>query len=149
MKTNAVKKCTVVYNKEIGSGFYHMKLETKSIIKAKPAQFINVKVSDTYQPLLRRPFSVFNASGKSVEIVYKVLGEGTVLMSKMQKGHKTDFIGPQGNSYLDFLSVDANRKPQTVNLFLIGGGTGIASLHYLALQLKKLNVKFTMIQGAQ
>ncbi|PKL92438.1 MAG: NAD-dependent dihydroorotate dehydrogenase B electron transfer subunit [Candidatus Goldiibacteriota bacterium HGW-Goldbacteria-1] len=133
----------VVFNKNTGEGLYHMRLAVKKKFKACPAQFINIKVSDTVVPLLRRPFSIFSAENKELDIVYKVIGEGTRLLSEKKKGDVLDFIGPQGNTY------PVDLKDKKSKIIIIGGGTGAASVHFLAQELKKKKRKFTLIQGAR
>lgn len=135
-------KSKVVSNVRIGSDLWHLMLNVGKNIKAKPGQFINILVSKTYQPLLRRPFSIFNAYDEYVEIVYKVIGEGTRLLAEKKKNDVVDLIGPLGNSYIDKINSKAN-------LILIGGGTGAASVYFLAKYLKVNKIKFTLIQGSK
>ena len=135
-------KSKVVSNTKIGSDLWRLKLNTGKNIKAKPGQFINILITKTYQPLLRRPFSIFNAYDEYVEIVYKVIGEGTRLLTEKKKNDVVDFIGPLGNSYIEQIKPNAN-------LILIGGGTGAASVYFLAQYLKANKIKFTIIQGAK
>lgn len=138
-----VHKAKVIFNKKTGSGLFHMRAGLEKKTGTAPGQFINILVSEGYEPLLRRPFSVFNASPYSVEIVYKVVGKGTKLLSKKKKGAPLDFTGPLGNSYLDFLDEADGKK-----IILVGGGTGAASVYFLAKELKKNKADFSVIQGA-
>ncbi len=138
-----VYKAKVVFNKKTGSGLFHMRAGLKRKIVPLPGQFINILVSEGYEPLLRRPFSVFNASPYSVEIVYKVVGKGTELLSKKKKGALLDFVGPLGNSYLDFWNKAEGKK-----IIRVGGGTGAAAVYFLAKELKKKKADFSVIQGA-
>jgi dihydroorotate dehydrogenase electron transfer subunit len=67
----------VLNNKEIAENIWKMDISSGRGVRPLPGQFINVLVNGTYEPLLRRPFSIFEASDKKISIVYKVLGEGT------------------------------------------------------------------------
>jgi dihydroorotate dehydrogenase electron transfer subunit len=136
-------KSKIVSNTKIGSDLWRLKLDAGKSIKARPGQFINLLISESYQPLLRRPFSIYDAYGKYVEIVYKVIGCGTRLLSEKKKGDVLDFMGPLGNSYLDHMT--GSKSP----IVLIGGGTGAASVFFLAKYLKSKKIKFTFIQGAK
>ncbi len=136
----------VTKNTEIAENIWKMEISTGKVFKSKPGQFINILVNDTYEPLLRRPFSIYDATNKSVTVVYKVIGQGTKAMTEKKPGNKLDFIGPLGNSYLDFKSQISNPKSQIV---IIGGGTGAASTYYLAKYLKSKKIKFKFIQGAR
>ncbi|MCE5301002.1 MAG: dihydroorotate dehydrogenase electron transfer subunit [Spirochaetia bacterium] len=136
----------VVFNKNIGDGLFRMKIDAGKSINTKPGQFINILVSESYTPLLRKPISVYDAYDRFVEIVYKVAGDGTRLLSQKKQGENIDLIGPLGNSYLDFQSQIPDNR---CRIILIGGGTGAASVHFLAGCLKNYGIPFTFIQGAR
>lgn len=136
----------VVSNDRIGEGLYRMKLDAGKKISVRPGQFINVLVSESYTPLLRRPFSIFDSDGRYVEIVYKVLGDATKILSEKKSGDILDFLGPLGRSYLEF---DSGLRIPDSGIIIIGGGTGAASTYFLAKELRQKKIKFTFIQGAR
>jgi len=136
-------KTKVIANKPLQKGnstYYKMTLGLESPIKKIiPGQFIHLKLTDnlpawTYgqsgtNPLLRRPFTVFDFNGRnSIEVVYQLVGKGTRLMSTIKPGGKIDLLGPLGNGFT------INKKAD-VSL-LVGGGIGIACLHLLLKELK-------------
>jgi dihydroorotate dehydrogenase electron transfer subunit len=101
----------------------------------KPGQFIMLKVSDDFSPLLRRPFSVYksyplNHPDKKKRgcflILYKKIGEGTCKMTEFKEGQQIGLIGPLGIGF-SFPSL-----PSSTEIILIGGGVGIVSLYSLA-----------------
>ena len=56
---------TVVFNREISSGYYKMRILCPTIAsRAKPGQFVMVRVSQLGDPLLRRPFGIHNVCGE-------------------------------------------------------------------------------------
>ena len=65
-------------------------------------------------------------------------------MTQKKKGDALDFIGPLGNTYVDLLA-----KTDKSQIILIGGGTGAASVFFLAKYLKSKKIKFNFIQGAR
>jgi dihydroorotate dehydrogenase electron transfer subunit len=136
----------VLKNTEIAEKIWRMVISTGKQFKSRPGQFINVLVNDTFEPLLRKPFSIFESTDKTVTIVYKVVGAGTAALTEKKPGDKLDFVGPLGNSYLDFLPKKAAVMP---DIILIGGGTGAASTYCLAKYLKAKKIKFGFIQGAR
>lgn len=85
---------------------------------------------------LRRPLSVFNAGSGCVEFVYRVIGPGTQALAAMKKGDTVTVMGPLGTGY-DLGHVSAQRTP-----LLVAGGTGIASVHFLAARLKHKGILF-------
>jgi len=118
----------ILENREIAPQRYKMVLSAPQIARqAKPGQFIHVRVSKSFPPLLRRPFSVHRLEGQKIELLYKVVGEGTKILSGKKRGEYLDILGPLGNGY---------RLPSATSkvsdIILVAGGTGVASLLFLA-----------------
>lgn len=134
----------VVSNENIGGNLFRLKLDCGRAVKALPGQFINILVSEFYTPLLRRPFSIYEAEKKTLTIVYKVLGDATRILSEKKPGDELNFLGPLGNPY-----PIPERGDRNSELIIIGGGTGAASTYFLAKYLKQKKVKFKFIQGAR
>ncbi len=105
----------------------------------RPGQFINVKTTDGTDPLLRRPFSIFDAEGDTVKIVVRIIGKGTELICGMQPG-EINVIGPTGNGF----TIESGR-----NVLLVGGGVGNAPLFYLMKELKEKGNRVTYIYCAR
>lgn len=120
-----------------------MILKANKRIEANPGQFIHLKIkNNSYDPLLRRPFSIFDVNKKNnlLTIFYKVCGRGTKLMTEIKNGEEVDVLENLGNGF--------NLKMKNKNLVLIGGGMGIAPLYYLAKKLAKTN-RLRVLLGAQ
>jgi len=98
----------------------------------EPGQFAMITLgpaAGTNDPLLRRPFSIFNqpdAREGSVQIFYKVLGHGTALLSRARAGDAIRCLMPLGNGF-------ATTSQPHERLLLVAGGIGSASLHPLAI----------------
>ena len=88
---------------------------------------------------LRRPLSVSFANNGTVEFIYRTVGAGTNKLSELKPGQKISVLGPLGNSY-----PFENLKGKTP--ILVAGGTGIASLSFLA---SKLKTKCIVFYGAK
>lgn len=90
-------------------------------LKAKPGQFIEIKVKEN-SILLRRPMSIMDIdpAKNEIKILYRVVGEGTKSLSESQAGEILDIIGPLGNSFY--------LKEGVKTIVLVGGGTGAAPL---------------------
>ena len=112
-------------NKEIAPHVYEMHLEgdTSSL---HAGQFVNIAIDGLY---LRRSISVCDAEGNDVTLLYKEVGKGTHMMSKMEAGQQLDVLNELGNGFQTHLS------PQKT-ILLAGGGIGIAPLYLLAKNLK-------------
>ena len=99
-----------------------------------------VRVADLLDPLLRRPFGVHRVCRESdnnrekerptcIEILYRVVGKGTHLLSKRRSGEEIDLIGPLGNGF--------KLKQNFKTAIIVAGGIGIAPLFSLAQALKR------------
>lgn len=123
-------------------------LELEAAVMAKlgvPGQFVHLRVTDSDIPLLRRPFSLHRFQLYSIEILYRIKGEGTRLLSQRNKGERIDLIGPLGNGF-DLASI-----PQDKLIILIGGGSGMAPLLGLADKLSRqfFKEKIIFLLGAR
>lgn len=115
------------------STYWHLEFDSDVIAKnARPGQFVNIKVSDGFQPLLRRPISIHKVKGSKVKLFYEVVGVGTEVLAKRKPGEFLDIIGPLGNGFDYRRSVGAKEGKNV----LIAGGMGVAPLVFLAQKLK-------------
>lgn len=123
----------ILANKKVGPDIYHLVLNYEQLPQnPEPGQFFNIKVrtNSSNDPLLRRPFSLFDfdEADKKVEFVYRVVGRGTEILSKKKVGEKLDVLGPLGSPF--------SIKNRDGLVHLIGGGMGIAPLYYLSKKLR-------------
>lgn len=65
----------------------------------KPGQFVNIRVSDSTNPLLRRPFSVCDVEDDFIYILFNIYGEGTKLLANKKPGDLIDILGPLGHGF--------------------------------------------------
>ena len=126
----------VLYNFELAPKVFRMVLEGDTSALIAPGQFVNIKLEGKF---LRRPISVCDYDDKTITLIYKVVGEGTEQMSKMQQGEQLDLLVGLGNG---FNPEKAGEKP-----LLIGGGVGIPPLYNLCKELIKMGSKPTVILG--
>jgi len=118
----------VIKNIEVTPDYYKMILDAPSIARAaKPGQFVNILVSDKFEPLLRRPFSIHRVSNSKLEILYRVVGKATELFSQKRPDEILNILGPLGNGF--------NLKFKKGRIILVGGGIGIAPLMFLSEKL--------------
>lgn len=93
---------------------------------ARAGQFLHVLPGslDSFDPLLRRAFSVLRVEGELLTILYRVEGKGTMLLSTRQVGERLDFLGPLGENF----------APVPKRAILVGGGVGVPPMAMLARQ---------------
>ena len=101
----------ILSNVEISPGYWRMRLTApQEFSAATPGQFIMVRVSGAIDPLLRRPFAVFDVgvytppqSGAVAqvyfEMLYRVVGKGTALLSTLHQSDLLDILGPLGTGF--------------------------------------------------
>lgn len=135
----------ILSNKKVGRAYYKMTLDAPYIARlAKPGQFVQVKCSDSFDPLLRRPLSIHRVNG-NIEILYEVVGKGTEILSRKKEGEEIDALGPLGNGFM-LPRRTANSKPRAI---IIAGGIGAAPLVFLADELSKKKIKTVVLMGAK
>jgi dihydroorotate dehydrogenase electron transfer subunit len=100
----------------------------------QPGQFLELQVPRLGDRILRRPFSIYQADGSGVAVLYKAVGRGTEAMSAIREADMVNIIGPLGNGYPE---VHAEKMP-----ILVAGGYGNAALYILAERLKKRGIAF-------
>ncbi|MEN6462348.1 MAG: dihydroorotate dehydrogenase electron transfer subunit [Syntrophomonas sp.] len=137
-----VENGKIISHRQVAEDLWEMELEAPGITAAcEPGQFIHVRVGNENDPLLRRPLSLYDVNREAgiIRLLYKVVGQGTRLLTKLAVGDFLDVMGPLGRGFT------LPGKPCSV--VLVGGGVGIAPLVYLARRLKALECKVTVLYG--
>ena len=126
MPSSRLHKARILSHLPAGRGFYRLVLKApETAAAALPGQFVMLRVSENLDPLLARPFGISAVpSRSSIEIVYRVVGRGTDLLTGMEAGHMLSLLGPLGKGF-PLPGKDATPV-------LVGGGSGFPPLHFLA-----------------
>lgn len=133
------KNVKVLSNKPLTEDIFDLRLECPEItLQAKPGQFVNVYLNDTAH-ILPRPISICETRGEELRLVYRVVGEGTRLLSGMGQTDTLDVSGPAGNGY-----DTAHINEAYSRVLLFGGGVGIPPMLELS---KRLKVKTDVFLG--
>ncbi|MBI5573179.1 MAG: dihydroorotate dehydrogenase electron transfer subunit [Elusimicrobia bacterium] len=132
----------IISKKQISEKYFLFTFESTKIAKeAKPGQFVMIKIDDN-KTFLRRPFSICCVNKNRFNIVFKVVGRGTEILSQKKVGDILNIIGPLGNLY-----------PISQSPIFVAGGTGIASLLFLAQSIRfahpRINSGATIFIGAK
>lgn len=136
----------ILSNAEVSPGYWRMRMTApQEFSEAAPGQFVMVRVSGAIDPLLRRPFGIFDVgvhrpaqSGAVAqpyfEMLYRVVGKGTALLATLHETDLLDILGPLGSGF--HLGSPDEEK------LIVGGGVGLAPLYLLARELvKQSNVR--------
>ncbi|NLY78879.1 MAG: dihydroorotate dehydrogenase electron transfer subunit, partial [Lysinibacillus sp.] len=136
---------TVVRQTEIARNIFELTLQGQIVQDMNPGQFVHIRVTDTFEPLLRRPISIANIQKESGEftVIYRAGGRGTQVLSQKQVGDIVDVLGPLGNGF----PVEAVPKGGTA--LLVGGGIGVPPLYELSKQLNAREVRTIHVFGFQ
>ena len=131
----------ILSNAEVSPGYWRMRLTApREFAVAVPGQFVMVRVNGAIDPLLRRPFGIFDVgtyqpvqsgavSQPYFEMLYRVVGKGTAMLATLHETDLLDILGPLGHGF--DLGAAGEEK------LIVGGGVGLAPLYMLARELVK------------
>lgn len=104
-------------------------------------QFINIRIGDSYDFLLRRPISIaaVNITERCLTIVFRVVGSGTKWLSKQKQGDQLDVLGPLGTGFP--LPLDGKK------VLIVGGGIGVPPLYQLAHNVNAQGGQLDLVLG--
>lgn len=120
----------ITENKNICLNFYKFSIVSKEIASVAVAgQFCMIGLEKVF---LRRPLSIYSVDKNKgiVSFLYKVVGKGTDILANLPVGYNVKVLGPLGQGYP--LDIKDNAEP-----VLVAGGTGVASIYFLASCLSK------------
>ncbi len=126
----------IISNVNIARDVYKMILKGDTSAITASGQFVNIKLDGKY---LRRPISICDYDSETITLIYKVVGSGTELMSKMNSGEKLDLLVGLGNGY--------NTSKSGKTPLLIGGGVGVPPLYNLCKKLIHEEKEVSVVLG--
>ncbi len=138
----------VIRNERLSSDYNVVALSAPTIAAAAaPGQFVMIKAGRGLDPLLRRPFSVFevlrDASGRpeGISLLNKRIGISTGQLYEAQPGQRIACLGPLGRPFTVV-------EPPT-EAWMIAGGVGLAPFAALGEALRARGVRTTLFYGAR
>jgi len=137
-----VQDLLVVENRQIKKDICILELSsTVSLPEIIPGQFVQVRADGSQDTFLRRPFSVHDVDyeKRTLKLLVQVVGDGSAALYDLKAGDKLNIVYPLGNS---FSVPDIGDR-----IMLIGGGSGIAPLYYLAKSLNDQDYKPDILLG--
>lgn len=129
----------IIEKKWLSSDTFSFEFYLKGIAPG-PGQFFQVKVNESYDPILNRPISIASYKNNRVMLIIKVAGKGTENLSKKEPGDRLMIFGPFGKK------LKINKKKRSL---FVAGGIGVAPLYFLAQVLYSRRTDFTFIYGAK
>jgi len=171
-RRRGVFRARIVANRPLCPDHYLLRMEAPGFPPSRPGQFVNLRCGPGgdlpgaspvdwpegafppldqdelagRRPLLRRPFSLAGRrdapdGAARLEVLHRVVGVGTAWLAQQPAGAELDLMGPLGRGFEDVAA-----RPRAA---LVGGGTGIGPLLYLAEALAGAGVEAVAFAGAR
>ena len=138
---------TVLANTRLSPDYNVIALAAPEIASAAaPGQFVMVKPQAGLDPLLRRPFSIFEvvrSAGRitGLSLLNKRVGVGTSMLYEAVEGDRVQVLGPLGQP---FVPVDPPAEA-----WMVAGGVGLAPFSTLADALVARGTRMRLFYGAR
>ncbi len=119
----------VVAHDQVADSTWRIRLDCPPIAaRATPGQFAMLRLADRNDPLLARPFAVYDVASDAdgpryADFIYLVHGRFTQALTRVRPGDALAVWGPLGNGF---------RLPTVEHLVLVAGGIGQTALLTLA-----------------
>jgi dihydroorotate dehydrogenase electron transfer subunit len=108
---------------------------------ARPGQFVHLLAGEDRSFPLRRPLSIHRVEPPgTVEVVFDVVGAGTLALSRLRPHDLVDTLGPLGRPFTP--------PGEPAGCLLVGGGYGTAPLFFLATELRARRCRVDFVVGA-
>ncbi len=141
-------EAAVVANTRISATYNVVQLHAPAIAaQAAPGQFVMVRIGPGFDPLLRRPFSIFelvketSGSPSGFTLLSKRVGNATSRLYDLRPGDRLSCLGPLGRPFTLV-------EPPT-RAWMVGGGVGLAPFATLAEALAARGVETTLFFGGR
>jgi dihydroorotate dehydrogenase electron transfer subunit len=138
----------VLGNRRLSDDYCVLALDAPGIAAAaRPGQFVMVKPRSGHDPLLRRPFSIFevlrDAMGRptGLTLLNKRVGVGTSLLHELRPGESVDCLGPLGQAF--------EAAPPPAEAWMVAGGVGLAPFATLTDALLATGSRPRLFYGAR
>lgn len=124
-----LESAQVIAQQAFDAAQYRLRVHAPECAKsAMPGQFAHLQCD----PMLamRRPLSIMRAHPQQgwVDFLYKIVGQGTLLLSQRMAGDRISLLGPIGQPF-----TPAKARPRAL---LLGGGVGMPPMVFLAERLR-------------
>ena len=112
--------------------------------RLRAGQFFNIvcRFPSSFDPLLRRPYSVYRADASASTLTYLVrpFGRGSAWLADRKIGDGLGMLGPLGNSF--------TIEPRSQRLLMVAGGVGVAPLVMLSDEAVARGLDVVLVMGA-
>lgn len=142
------ERAEVLENRALSAEYNVVTLAAPDIAAAaRPGQFVMLRTAPGLEPLLRRPFSIFeivrgaDGTAGAISILNKRIGIGTGRLYAVRAGERLDCLGPLGHPWP--LSAGARTA------WMVAGGVGLAPFATLTEALIARGLALRLFYGAR
>lgn len=132
----------VTQRHELMPGVWVLRLHSPRIAAAaQPGQFVHIRCTEGYDPLLRRPFSISDVDrgAGTYDVLFNVVGAGTAILAAAEAGQVFEALGPLGHPFT---------IPAGGTLLMIAGGLGVAPFPFVWREARARGVRLRWLNGA-
>ncbi len=133
----------VAENQTLPSDYFLLELKAKEKLPPiLPGQFLQLRIDNSNDVFLRRPFSIHDVDYKENQIsllIHKV-GKGSRALANLKGYDTVNAVLPLGTGF---------SMPKNDKVLLIGGGCGVAPILYLAKYLNEKNIRPDILLAAR
>jgi dihydroorotate dehydrogenase electron transfer subunit len=112
--------------------------------RLQAGQFFNIacRFPGSFDPLLRRPYSVYRVDREASSLTFLVrpFGRGSAWLAERQLGERLDMLGPLGNAFVI--------SPRVQRALMLAGGVGVAPLVMLSDEAAERGLDVVFVMGA-
>lgn len=130
----------VLQAEEVMPSTFILRLESADLAGAQPGQFVHIRPTSAFDPLLRRPMSIYLIHDDGVSVLVRDVGRGSGIIATARPGETLDVLGPLGKPF--------TLQPGEPRLLMVGGGYGVAPLLGLAEAALREEREVTLLVGA-
>jgi dihydroorotate dehydrogenase electron transfer subunit len=130
----------VISNRRLAPDFYLLEAEfpgpgdsAGGVPGIRSGQFCMLRSWEA-DPVLSRPLSVFDAAEGRIAFLYKTVGRGTAMFSRLRAGDSVTVQGPLGSGFPDVPFSATQGNTAQLRIAMVGGGAGIAPFYLGAKQ---------------
>ena len=135
----------ILENTLIAPDHFIMRLRAPDVSTGFPGQFVMIRPAPKtfLHPVLPRPMAVYRYFPKSqeIELAYRVIGEGTKIMSERRAGDETEIVGPAGHPFVI--------EDETSGILVIGRGIGMCSLTAVVDEARRRGIRVYGVVSAR
>lgn len=137
-----LETATILETREVAERTFITKFKSPQIApRVTPGQFVMVSFTETTDPLLPRAFSVCDACGDTLSLLYVAVGRGTRKISKLLPGEPLTLNGPLGKGFPEMKSGE--------KIWVAMGGSGAALIPILARAALRSGSELRFFYGAR